>query len=83
MIPEFLIVSRAFVVLQAFRIKLFEPFPDSISHVAMIRATRQLLVQGLVPRLAVSMSTKAEADMKPLYLDAQATTPMDPRYRVG
>ena len=71
------------MVFQAFTIKLFAPFADTISHVAMIRATRQLLVQGLVPRLAVSMSSKAEAEMKPLYLDAQATTPMDPRYRLG
>ena len=36
-----------------------------------------------MPRLAVTLSTKAEAEMKPLYLDAQATTPMDPRYRAA
>ena len=41
----------------------------------MIRDKRRLFAQGFVPRLAVSLSTKAEAEMKLLYLDAQPTTP--------
>ena len=48
--------------------------------VVMIRDKRRLFAQGFVPRLAVSLSTKAEAEMKLLYLDAQ---PMDPRYLIG